>query len=165
MFNSCGFIRRCTQSTFLGFFKRKKETSLDFHSLGSRAIVLGSMRWLSEVPLQETGVSCQLSESVCVTVEGSRGYGLQASTVRVRSKGAGLEGRRGCLSSSVNSQVALQEGPVTVSIHEMGLRISKQTVSSTLWPSDLSVRSSLPSRDPLRHLCTAALPMFAVIWL
>lgn len=30
-----------------------------------------------------------------MTVEGSRGYGLQASAVRVRSKGAGLEGGGG----------------------------------------------------------------------
>lgn len=138
--------------------KRKKETSLDFHSLGSRAIVLGSMRWLSEVPFRRRGFHASCPSRSCVTVEGSRGYGLQASTVRVKSKGAGLEGEAGCPSSSVNSQVALQEGPVTVSIHEMGLRISKQTVSSTL--SGLLIclcEVPLPSRDPLRHFCVQLL--------
>lgn len=40
--------------------------------------------------------------------------------------------------TSVNSRVALQEGSVTVSIHEMDLRISKQTVSSA-WVAFWSV--------------------------
>lgn len=76
-------------------------------------------------------------------------------------------GEAGCPSSSVNSQVALQEGPVTVSIHEMGLRISEQTVSSTLsgGRSDLSVRSSASeARCSEALLCSAALPVFADIW-
>lgn len=67
-------------------------------------------------------------------------------------------GEAGCPSSSVNSQVALQEGPVTVSIHEMGLRISEQTVSSTLSGVLICLcEVLLPRRDALRHFCVQLL--------
>lgn len=52
LFNSCGFVRCCTWSTFLGFFK---ETSLDFHSLGFRAMVWALWDG-SRGALGETGV-------------------------------------------------------------------------------------------------------------
>ena len=61
LFNSCGFTRCCTRSTFLVSFRK---TSLDFHSLVFMAMVLDFIRWLSEVLFRWTLISCQLSEMV-----------------------------------------------------------------------------------------------------
>lgn len=41
--------------------------------------------------------------------------------------GAALQGEAGCPDSSDNSRVALQDGAVTVAVHDMDLRISKHT--------------------------------------
>lgn len=89
------------------------------------------MRWLSRCSWGDRGHASCLRWS-CVSVLTCR----RAQCVW-EGRGPGWRGKAGS-GTSVNSRVALQEGSVTVSIHEMDLRISKQTVSSA-WVAFWSV--------------------------
>lgn len=131
LFNSCGFIRCCTQRTFLGFLKKKKETSLGFRSLGFRAVVLGLMAWLSEVSSGDGGFMPDVWAGLAWVWKGVDGAACRWVQCLWEARGQGCRGRRGVPDSSDNSRVALQDGAVTDALHEMDLRISKQTVSST----------------------------------
>ena len=139
LFNSCGFVRCCTRSTFLGFFKKKKRKKPVWTST-----VWDSGPWsgLCEMALRgalgETGVMPAVWDGLAWVWKGVEGMACRRAQFVWEGGGPGWRGKAGCPSSSVNSRVALQEGSVTVSIHEMDLRISKQTIPSA-WVAFWSV--------------------------